>query len=131
MVWLVLGMGLWAVSAAPGLFPTPGFASALRPSALHAVTVGWLTQLVMGVALWLFPRPRGTPPRREAGPGPGAAWTIHLLLNVGLLARVAVEPFAALGAPGPWRACLVGSGVLQWVAVVLFAGLAWPRVRGR
>lgn len=130
MLWLVLGMALWAASAAPRLFALPGLASALRPSALHAVTVGWLTQLVMGVAVWLFPRPRSGPGGGRPATRPAAVWTAYGLLNAGLAARVATEPFAALGMPGPWRAPLVASGVLQWTAVMLFAGLLWPRVRG-
>lgn len=130
MLWLVLGMGLWAASAAPRLLPLPGLASALRPSALHAVTVGWLTQLVMGVAVWLFPRPRSGSGAGPPDTRPAAAWTAWGLLNAGLAARVATEPFAALGMPGPWRTPLVASGILQWIAVMLFAGLLWPRVRG-
>ena len=129
LLWLVLGMALWAASAAPRLFPLPELASALRPAALHAVTVGWLTQLVMGVALWLFPRPRGGSGGRRPTGRPAAAWTAWGLLNSGLAARVATEPFAVLGMSGPWRAPLLASGVLQWTAVMLFVALLWPRVR--
>ncbi len=31
----------------------------LRPAAVHMLVVGWLTQVVFGVAHWMFPPPRG------------------------------------------------------------------------
>jgi hypothetical protein len=36
--------------------------AALRLGAIHMLTVGWLLQLITGVAFWLFPPPT-TPPR--------------------------------------------------------------------
>jgi len=123
LLYLVAGLGVMAaVSAAAAGWLAPGWL-AWRPTALHMLTVGWLTQLIWGVAFWMFPvasrqRPRG----REQ-------WmvTAFVLLNLGLLLRVAVEPALR---DAPWGgAALSASGALQWAAAVLAAGALWPRVR--
>lgn len=73
--------------------------------------VGWVTQMIIGVAFWMFPkytreRPRGS----EA-----LAWITYVLLNVGLLLRAIAEPanvplgfyrrdsFLVLGAELKWH----------------------------
>lgn len=128
LVWLAASLAVALAAALPGLLPVPGLGAELRPVWIHLLTVGWLTQLVFGVALWLFPRPGG---RRGGEEGPrwplAAAW---LLLNGGLLARAVAEPAAALAPAGPWSGALLGSALAQWLAVLLLVGAVWPRVTG-
>lgn len=121
--WLVLALALRVAAQA---MDGP-LAAALEPIALHALVVGWLTQLAIGVAWWMFPRPRGAPGTIDAGRG----WTCFALLNGGLLLRSWAEPAGTL-APGPATdigraaaaACLL-------VAVVLFGSSAWRRLGSR
>ncbi len=116
---LVAGLGLAVVTASK---PTGGL---LSPTVLHLLVVGWLTQMVFGVAYWLFPTQTGPAPR-------GREWlsvVCYLALNVGLLLRVAAEPRAT--ASGPRTAALIGSAVLQLVAAFAFVANTWPRVRTR
>jgi len=94
----------------------------VHPSVFHLLTVGWLTQLIFGVAYWLFPRHS-----REAPFGRfqliGAAWG---LLNIGLVLRVSSE----YRAHEPlWGGVLITSGVFQAVASALFVVYFWSRVR--
>ncbi len=103
--------------------PAPLLALA-RPTVLHLLVVGWLTQLIFGVAYWMFPRHPTHPPR---GPEP-LVWTAFVLLNLGLILRVFVEPLAPT--PGT-RVFLVASAVLHLVAVILFTTAIWPRIRAR
>ena len=123
MLYLVAGLGAMAVVAAAAAgWLSPAWL-AWRATALHLLTVGWLTQLIWGVAFWMFPvasreRPRGNESWMAAA---------FVLLNLGLLLRAAVEP-SLRGAP--WGgAALVASGGLQWAAALLAAGALWPRVR--
>lgn len=125
LAWLAVSLAVALAAALPGLLPAPGLSNALRPVWIHLLTVGWLTQLVFGVALWLFPR-RG----EEAGAARRAAPAAWLLLNLGLAARAAAEPATALGASGPWSWALAGSALLQWLAILLLIAAAWPRVSG-
>lgn len=93
----------------------------LRPAWIHLITVGWLTQLIFGVALWLFPRPGG-----HADPAGPELWICYVALNAGLLLRVASEAGPALGIT---VGLLPASAALQFVAVLIFVFHAWPRVR--
>jgi hypothetical protein len=97
-------------------------------SQLHLLVVGWITQLAIGVAYWIFPRLR-----KEQSPEPRGsdrlAWIVLITLNVGLLMRFLFEPFYFMG-PEPWLAALVAlSGILQAVAAVGFGLLIWARIR--
>lgn len=103
-----------------------GRALHLQPAALHLVVVGFLTQIVFGVALWLFPK--APCHRREPG---AAGWCVFALLDVGILLRVLAEPFAATSPGRGVATALVVSALFQWLAAVGFAVLAWPRVRAR
>ncbi|MGD8627190.1 MAG: hypothetical protein PVF47_14955 [Anaerolineae bacterium] len=97
-------------------------------SQLHLLVVGWISQLALGVAYWIFPRHRketGHPPR---GSDP-LAWTVFGTLNAGLLLRFTFEPFYLMG-PQPWLAALLAlSGLLQAAAALAFGLLIWGRVR--
>jgi hypothetical protein len=99
----------------------------LQPTALHLIVVGWLTQLIFGVALWMFPTWSKTQPRGPDAP----TWTCYGLLNAGLAVRLLIEPFNALRPSVVLGTLLVLAAVLQVAAVLLFVGLAWRRVRAK
>ena len=98
-----------------------GSVALLRPAWIHLITVGWLTQLIFGVALWLFPRSGG-----HADPGGTDLWLCYGALNAGLLLRVASEAGPAMGLSTSF---LPLSATLQFVAILVFVFHAWPRVR--
>ena len=97
-------------------------------SQLHLLVVGWISQLAIGVAYWIFPRFR----RGEAAEPRGSAalgWAVFYSLNAGLLLRFLFEPFLLMDR-APWLAALVAlSGVLQALAALGFGWLIWGRVR--
>jgi hypothetical protein len=95
---------------------------------LHLLLVGWITQLAIGVAYWIFPRFL-----KEQDPQPrgsdALAWGVLVFLNLGLLMRFLFEPFYLMG-PRPWLAVLMAlSGVLQALAALGFGLLIWGRIR--
>ncbi|HEU5358865.1 MAG TPA: hypothetical protein VFU45_07090 [Gemmatimonadales bacterium] len=93
------------------------------PTQLHLFVVGWITQLIAGVAYWLFPRTaRGAPPEDWRG------WWVYGGLNLGLLLRAAAEPWAG----SRWSAGVLPlSAALQFGAGLLLAITLWPRARAR
>jgi hypothetical protein len=98
----------------------------LLPTFYHLLMVGWVTQLICGVALWMFPVLSGEQPR---GP-PWMGWATYAGLNSGLLLRVVAEPIHTL-APSSWTGVLlVLSAVLQVGAIWIFVLAIWPRVKG-
>jgi hypothetical protein len=97
----------------------------LWPTYLHLLVVGWLTQLIFGVAFWMFPKHPSAPPRGSDRLG----WTCLVLLNLGLAIRVVAEPLQALGRP--CTPLLVASAIAQLLAGWAFVANTWPRVRER
>ncbi len=124
LVWLVAGLMLGVAMQLPPAAQLP-LLRAAWPTYLHVLTVGWLTQLIIGVALWLFPRHSAAQPR---GSEP-LAWVTFACLNLGLLLRVLGEPGRALGYDT--HLALLVSAVAQLVAVGTFVLNVWPRVRKR
>lgn len=111
MQWPVIGAAPWLRAA--------------WPTYLHLLVVGWLTQLIFGVAYWLFPRYSAERPRGSERLG----WVSFVLLNAGLLLRIAGEPRAVLG--GEAATVLTASAVAQLCAAMAFVVNTWPRIRER
>lgn len=105
----------------------PAFIAALQPTYFHLLMLGWVAQLIFGVAFWMFPKASTSHPRGSERVG----WVTYTLLNTGLLLRVLGEPLATMQ-PGPlpgW--ILVFSAALQVVAGWTFVLNTWKRVKER
>jgi hypothetical protein len=99
----------------------------VAPAYVHMLVVGWITQMIFGVAYWMFPKFSPELPRGDNA----IAVATFVLLNAGLLLRIIVEPLRAWNpnaAPG-WL--LAVAGVAQALAGVGFALSTWPRVKVR
>lgn len=121
-VYLVTALALALIRTGQDLGIVPGQSAALWLPQLHFLTVGWLTQLIFGVAFWLFPNPRS---RSHASSR--TVWIAYVALNLGLLLRVGVEPASLQGDLQVWG--YVASAGLQWTASLLLVGHFWGRVR--
>ena len=104
---------------------SPFLGALLWPTYLHLLVLGWLTQLIFGVAFWMFPRHSAKEPRSNKWLG----WTTFWLLNAGLVLRAIGEPALALGAQTEW--ILVLAALLQLGAGWAFIFNTWPRVKAR
>lgn len=122
LLYLAVALALGVVRAGQAAGALPGTASTLWLPQLHFLTVGWLTQLIFGVAFWLFPNPGGG---GEASSQ--AVWIAYGTLNLGLLLRLGFEPRALPEDLRAWG--LVASAALQWAASLLLMGHFWRRVR--
>ncbi len=127
LVYLVAGLAIGVLLAAPGRLPVPATILTLAPVYFHLVMVGWVTQLIFGVSLWMFPRrPRAAPP------GPDAlGWAAFVGLNAGLVLRAIAEPAHALAPRAGWGGWLLLAALLQWGAGIAYVAAIWPRVRAR
>jgi hypothetical protein len=110
--------------AAPWL-PMPRWIATLNPVYFHLFMVGWVTQLIAGVAYWMFPKFSREQPRGWDQ----LAWLTFVLLNVGLALRVVAEPANSLAPGGVWGYLLAASALLQWLGGVAFVANTWPRVK--
>lgn len=127
LICLVAALALGGVLAAGPLLPLPDFVGGLAPAYFHLLMVGWVSQLIFGVVFWMFPKYSADRPRGSERLG----WATYGLLNVGLLLRVAAEPWQR-AAPGPLPGTLLAlSALLQWLAGLAFVVNTWPRVKER
>ena len=128
LVNLLAAVALGVLLAWPRGAPGPGALAASGPVYIHLLVVGWLTQLVMGVAWWMFPRQT----RTTGGGNTIAGWMIFALLNIGLFLRAVAEPQIAAAHAVSWtRWMIAAAALLQLLAGWLFVLAIWPRVRGR
>lgn len=103
----------------------PSIVGALTPVYFHLFMVGWVTQLIAGVAYWMFPKQSKQLPRGHDG----LALATYALLNVGLLLRVVGEPAQTVSAWPGWGWLVVAAAVTQWLGGLAFVANTWPRVK--
>lgn len=126
---LVLGLLL---AARPWLGAAgAGWLAGAWPVYWHLFMFGWVTQLIMGIALWMFPRYSKEQPRGNET----LAWIAYGCINLGLLLRLVAEPALAAGGGSTVplavaQALTATSALLQAAGGLLFVLLIWPRVKG-
>jgi membrane-bound acyltransferase YfiQ involved in biofilm formation len=121
VLYLAAGMLLLFLEA----LPIPDMRVSVRPVYLHMLVMGWLTQVVFGVSLWMFPRTRV---QRKKGDS-NAVWVVFILLNTGLIIRFLTEPFLYLSAGGWIVYAVLISVLMQLIAVLIYVALIWPRLQ--
>jgi cbb3-type cytochrome oxidase subunit 1 len=113
--WMLVRRELW------GIYPT----AYLQSAHTHAILVGFVMMMILGVALWMFPRPA----RDDTRYRPGLAAASYWLLAGGTAVRLAGE-VARTGVDGPVLRLLVMAGGLAQVAGIgLFFVTMWSRIR--
>jgi hypothetical protein len=126
-LYLVAALAIGVALAAPASLGMPAIVLTLAPVYFHLLMVGWVTQLIFGVSLWMFPRVSRERPRGPEWLG----WAAFLGLNAGLLLRAVAEPAHALDPRAGWGGLLLLSALAQWLAGLAYAAAVWPRVTGR
>lgn len=114
-VWLLVRRELY------GAYATPFETSAHT----HALLVGFVMEMILGVALWLFPRPE----RGDMRYKPWMAELAYWLLTIGTAVRVVAELIRPTVSFIGLRWLIVVCGIAQAVALVLFFYTMWPRIR--
>ena len=99
--------------------------SAFEQSAhTHAILVGFVMMMILGVALWLFPRPS----KDDARYAPRLADAAYWLVTVGA-GRASSASWRA-ASPTHWiRGTTFGAGLLQVAGLGLFFFTMWSRIR--
>jgi heme/copper-type cytochrome/quinol oxidase subunit 1 len=114
-LWMMVERELWQ------RFPSPYVVSAHT----HAILVGFVMMMILGVALWLFPRPA----KEDTRYSPKAADVAYWLVGGGTLLRVIAE-IARASVDAAWlRIGTVGTGFLQVAGLLVFFYTMWSRIR--
>ena len=127
ILFLLFGIGLGVCMLIrrelDGVWPSPWWISAHT----HALLVGFVMMMILGVALWMFPRPV----REDRRFDPRLAEAAYWLLTAGTAARVGGELMRpAAIAPGV-RWTIIAGGVAQALGLAFFFWTMWSRIRGR
>jgi hypothetical protein len=96
----------------------------LAPVYFHLFMVGWITQLIIGIAFWMFPKFSREKPRGSES----LAWATYILLNAGLALRGISEPLLSPDQP-LWGWLLVVASTLMWLGGGAFVLNTWTRVK--
>lgn len=123
-------VNLVAALALALLMALPSFAAsapAWRPVYVHLLVMGWATQMIFGVALWMFPRKRPLDLKAVDWLG----WSCFAFTNLGLALRAVAEPALAAGRWAPAGALVQIAAALQLAAILAFVIQVWPRVTAR
>ncbi len=127
LINFVLALSLGVFLPCMPLADLPAFAAYLNPVYFHLFMVGWITQMIMGVSLWMFPPYSKEHPRGSEAAG----WISFVCLNTGLLLRAVSEPMMYLDPIPEWNYALALSAILQWLAGLAYVSNIWIRVRGK
>lgn len=121
LVYLLLALVTGIILA----LPIASAINGLFPGYFHMIAFGWLTQLIFGVAFWMFPKYSVANPRGREWLG----WAAFICLNTGLILRVIFEPLNASAPSLVSSWALIASAVLQWLAGASFVVNTWTRVK--
>jgi cbb3-type cytochrome oxidase subunit 1 len=125
--FLLFGVGLGVYMLArrefAGVWATPWWTSAHT----HAILVGFVMMMILGVALWMFPRPT----KEDRQFDPRLAEAAYWFLTLGTGARVLGELVRPVNASPALRWTIVLGGAAQALGLVLFFWTMWTRIRGR
>lgn len=127
MVSLIAALLVRAAIAALPWWDFHTGAAALAPVFLHLFMWGWVTQLIFGVAYWMFPKLSKESPHGHEGMWQATFW----LFNIGLVLRVIGEPLHLLRPEALWAWLTALSALMQWFAGMAFVVNTWGRVKER
>lgn len=127
MIYLLVGLFMGSLMLVQPVLGLPSTMQVLRPVYLHFLFIGWVTQIIMGVGYWMFPKYSKEAPRRSEKLG----WFVLVMLNVGLVLRAIGEPAMVLS-PQPgfgWMLALASMCLL--LAGWGFILNTWGRIKER
>jgi hypothetical protein len=119
LLYLLAGFTLGALLLAGKGIPLPAGLWRWLPVHFELLLVGWLIQLVMGVAYWIFPRFGLT---RAARGREGLAWLAFALLNSGVW-------LTSAGVLGDRSGLIVLGRSAELLAAAAMAMNVWARTR--
>jgi hypothetical protein len=138
VVYLSIGALLGAILLINRWLPLGPQVPLLKPSHVVILVSGWLTQLILGVAWWLFPpldiglRPNAPAPARRGQDQRGSEpllWATFVLLNTGILLQAIFSPLYGWTQLGFFDFLSGISGLFLLAAAVAFVVNMWRRVR--
>ena len=123
LVYLLLGVLIGLLTFLSHRFPSLAWVLQWRTVHVHLILMGAVIQMIMGVALWMFPRRKEPPPVTTEPEG----MTLYVGFNAGTVIRSLFEPFWQAGS-GPYFLAF-GGMILQILSLFYFLCLIFQRIR--
>jgi hypothetical protein len=101
--------------------------SGMSPMFWHALMVGWITQIIIGVSTWMFPGRI----KEESFRNQKWEWIAFIGLNTGLPIRFLAEPMSSAFDVSFWSYLLIISSILQFIGILCYVIGIWPRVQSK
>lgn len=127
LLYFVLGLTIGAVLLVQPVLDWSPRWQTLRPVYLHFLFIGWVTQIIMGVGFWMFPKYSKEHPRGSEKLG----WLVFVLLNVGLMLRAIGEPMMVLSPGDEFGWMLAAASLCLLLAGWGFIANTWGRIKVR
>lgn len=121
LIGLVLGVYMLVLRELTGSWPDPYLVSAHT----HTVLVGFVMFMILGVALWLFPRPH----RDDVRYRPALIEASYWLLLLGTSCRFAAEVARASLGTSFLRWLVIIGGISQAAGLGVYMWTMWSRIR--
>lgn len=119
---LVIGLWMMARRELTGQL-APAY---VRSAHTHAILVGFVMMMILGVALWMFPRPA----RDDVRYSPRMAEAAYWMLAGGTAVRIVGELARVTQASAWLRWTVLAAGLVQVVGLLTFFATMWSRIRG-
>jgi heme/copper-type cytochrome/quinol oxidase subunit 1 len=125
VLFLAVGVlaGLWA-SLSTYVFHL-GVPAEFVSAHTHVILVGSVMMMIMGVALWFFPRPEKDDPRYK----PDLIRTVFWMMSASTALRFLFQTGAAYAEIETFRYLIVAAGFGQAAGMLMFFWSIWGRVR--
>jgi hypothetical protein len=99
----------------------------LMPLFWHTLMVGWITQIIFGVSMWMFPGRT----KEEGFKAQLWGWLTYIFLNAGLMLRLVAEPMLSYSELVVWNVLILGSAILQVAGGFTYLTEMWPRIMSK
>ncbi len=127
MLYFTLGLSMGVVLLAQPVMNWSSNLQVMRPVYLHFLFIGWVTQVIMGVGYWMFPKQSKEKPRGSEWLG----WLVFITLNLGMLFRTIGEPAVILAPDMNLGWTLVLASICLLIAGWGFILNTWGRIKER
>lgn len=127
LLYFAIGLTIGVVLSAQSVMAWSPSLQLLRPVYLHFLFIGWVSQLIMGVGYWMFPKQSKEKPRGSERLG----WTVLILLNIGLVLRAIGEPSVILFPQAGLGWILAVASLCLLLAGWGFIANTWGRIKER
>lgn len=125
IAFLLVGLALGGWMMVRREFWTDFPSSYMVSAHTHAIVVGFVMMMILGVALWMFPRPA----KEDACYSQTRATVAYWLVTLGTAGRVAGELMRSPSSAFPLRLAIVIAGFLQIAGLLLYFFTMWTRIR--